>query len=299
MAAALAVCAAFPAAADERIPLGFSRLFTNDAIGDTEDRWRSGSYSVSYLRGPAWQGELPERFGSLLEWRLRAEIITPEDITNPVIGTDRRYVGALSLGLHTHFRRAGTELSFGADLVATGPQTGIGRFQKWAHDLVGAPKPRVLGSQIGDGVYPTVLAEAGRELRLGRGTARFRPFVEAQAGAETLLRLGGDFTFGRMGLDSLRLRDVTTGQRTVAVPGAGGSGLSFVMGGDVAWVADSHYLPSSLGYRLTDSRNRLRAGVHYEGRRHAIFYGLTWLGEEFTAQPDSQIVGSLSLRLNF
>ncbi|MEQ9039108.1 MAG: DUF2219 family protein [Silicimonas sp.] len=79
----------------------------------------------------------------------------------------------------------------------------------------------------------------------------------------------------------------------------GTGGFSFVVGGDVAWVADSLYLPSSLGHDLTPLRTRLRAGIHYEREGFDLFYGLSWLGREFEAQREGQFVGALHLGLRF
>ena len=125
-----------------------------------------------------------------------------------------------------------------------------------------------------------------------------RPFVEIQAGAETLARIGGDLQFGRLGLDELMLRDTTTGQRYRVNRGAG-TGLAFVLGADIARVEHSIYLPSSDGFVLTNSRKRVRAGVHWQGEKSSVFYGLTWLGEEFKAQPEAQVVGSVRLNIKF
>jgi hypothetical protein len=46
-------------------------------------------------------------------------------------------------------------------------------------------------------------------------------------------------------------------------------------------------------------RTRLRAGVHWQGRQMAAFYGVTWLGKEFRGQDEGQFVGSIRLDLNF
>nr|WP_256474272.1 lipid A-modifier LpxR family protein [Lutimaribacter sp. EGI FJ00013] len=58
-------------------------------------------------------------------------------------------------------------------------------------------------------------------------------------------------------------------------------------------------MPADRGYDLTDMRTRLRLGVHHDGRLGSLFYGLTWLGKEFEAQPDGQLTGSLRLRVRF
>lgn len=287
---------AFQADAQGRGTLGWGRLFTNDYLGDNEDRWRSGSYSISKVTGFGWNGERPELVGEILEFRLRTDIIAPDNITTPAPG-DRRYVGALSFGMHTHFQRQGTEFSVGGDLVVTGPQNGIGRFQREAHKIFGAPVPTILDDQIGNGFHPTATVELGRPFRLGPGL-RLRPFMSVQAGVETLVRVGGDLTIGDLGAGALMLRDVATGHR-VRGTRARGTGVSFVLGGDIAHVEHSVYLPVYSGYRLTDTRQRLRAGVHWQGEKSAVFYGLTWLGKEFEAQPEAQVVGSLRLDIRF
>ncbi len=303
--ALLAVCAlvallSTPLAghAEGRGTLGIGRFFNNDAIGDSRDRWRSGSYAVSLLRGPGWSYDLPHRFGEILEFRLRSEIIAPASLSNPGPG-DRRYVGALSLGMHTHFALGTAETRLGLDLVATGPQTGIGRLQRAAHRIFGLQSPDpVLANQIGNAVHPTVSAEIGQSFDLGE-RATLRPFLEAQAGVETYLRAGADVTFGGFGQGALMLRDQVTGQRFAGIGGDDSRGISFVLGGDIAHVQDSAYLPSGGAAVLEPRRSRLRAGLHWRGEKSEVFYGLTRLGREFKGQPAAQTVGSLRLRLRF
>lgn len=290
--------AALPAhAGTDRQTLGFGRIFTNDALGDTYDRWRTGSYAVSWVRGPAWQGRLPDRAGEILEYRFRAEIIAPASLSRPA-PWDRRYAGALSFGVHSHFRRGATTVSLGADLVAIGRMTGLGAFQQAVHDALGVASPAAaLSRQLPNSVRPTASAAATREIALGGGAARVLPFVEAQAGVETLLRFGADIALGPAAHGGMWVRDVVTGHRYNAV--AGGRGLGAVLGGDVAYVASSAYLPAGGAARLEPVRLRLRAGAVWQGERARLFYGLTWLGREFTGQPNSQVLGSLSLKIRF
>lgn len=296
----LALCLCLGATAlyaDERVTLGFGRLFNNDALGDGTDRWRTGSYTVSWVRGPGWDGELPKTFGTLIETRFGAEIITPADISDPAPG-DRRYVGALTLGLHSHALMARTEVSAGINLVFTGPQTGLGNFQENVHGWFDMESPEVLDDQIPNGVHPTLLAEVGRSYALGKGVT-VRPFAEAQAGVETYLRLGGDVAIGDIWSEALMLRDSSTGQRYVGIRGFQAKGLSFSLGGDIAQVYSSAYLPDDEPAVLSDSRARLRAGMHWQGRVADVFYGLTWLGHEFEDQPETQVVGSLRINIDF
>jgi len=288
--------------AGEKTWLGRARLFTNDRIGDGQDRWRTGSYGISFIRGKDWTGDLPEKFGDLVEYRLRTEIIAPADLSNPVIGTDRRYVGAIHMGAFSHMKSGATDVSLGVDFVATGPNTGLGAFQTWAHNALGLKAPMVLGSQIGNAVYPTLSAEIGRNFTASLSPAHrvaFRPFAEAQIGVETFVRLGGDITLGHAGDGAFQVRDTTTGHRIIALKSQKNMGLSVLAGGDVAFVSSSQYLPVASGYTVTSPRVRLRTGFYYAGEKGSLFYGLTWLGKEFAAQPEGQLVGSVSLRLKF
>jgi len=295
--AAMLLCGlAGPVVADERVTLGWGRMFTNDALGDTDDRWRTGSYSLSRVRGPSWSGELPGTFGEILEFRARAEIIAPENLTSAAPG-DRRYAGVLTLGVHSHFQAAGLETSLGLDLAITGRQSGISSLQDALHDLLDMTRPRVASNQLGNGFHPTRVLETGHGFQVGR--TDIRPFAEAQAGLETFVRAGLDLSFGTYGRGALMIREHTTGQRYRAVAGDVEPGLTFTLGGDVARVFDSELLPEGGAAVLSDTRQRLRAGIAWQGDRSSVLFGLTWLGKEFEGQREGQTVGSINLQLNF
>ena len=49
------------ARAEDQVALGWGRLFNNDFLADMQDRWHTGSYSVSQMRGLHWRGTLPTR----------------------------------------------------------------------------------------------------------------------------------------------------------------------------------------------------------------------------------------------
>lgn len=296
-ATAFVMALAAPAVAEPRVTLGWGRMFTNDALGDGRDRWRTGSYTVSRLRGTSWSGDLPSTPGEILEFRLRADTIAPANLTRPD-PLDRRYAGALSLGLHTHFAWQTAEVSLGADLVLTGPQTGIGGFQSFVHNILGLDRPRVLDDQIGNAIYPSIVAEAGRSFDFG-DSVRVRPFVEARAGVETLLRVGGDVVIGQFGRSDLMLRDVTTGMRYRGVQGGPVQGFALILGADTARVFDSAFLPAGGAVTMADRRDRLRAGVNWQGKRTTVFYGVTYLSPEFDEQEEGQVLGALNLNLRF
>lgn len=283
--------------AGERVRLGYGRLINNDFIGDTQDRWHSGSVASSRIYGAGWDGALPETFGDLLEFRIGGEIIGPDNLVSPAAG-DRPFAGILSFGLHTHYQRQQTEIAMGLDMVMTGPMTGLDDFQGTLHDVLGVEQASAatLAGQIGNGVHPTFVMELGREYDLGG--AAFRPFLETRIGVETMLRAGADVTIGHIGQGELLVRDPVSGQRYRTMQHSA-PGRSFVIGADIAHVTESAYLPASRGYVLTDSRQRLRAGVHWQGEKTSGFYGLTWMGEEFEGQGEGQVIGSVRLNLNF
>lgn len=286
-----------PAVAQDRQTLGWGRIFDNDAIGDGQDRWHTGSYTVSVLQGTGWTGNLPSRFGDLLEYRASAQTTAPANLVNP--GTaDRLYAGALTLGLHSHALRQGFDTSLGGDLVLTGPMTGLRQFQSAAHDAIGIAGPAASIAQIGNALYPTLTAEAARSIAFGDHVT-IRPFVAAQAGVETYLRAGGDVVIGSFGRGAMMLRDDVTGQRYRAIPGDPVPALSLTLGGDVARVYNSALLPSGGPVAANDTRTRLRAGVQWQGQSASAFYGVTYLGPEFSSQPEGQLVGSLNVSLRF
>ena len=300
MGALVASLSLAPAAdAQERKRLGFGLLISNDFVDDGKDRWRTGGLQSSRIWGPAWDGTAPAGFGQLLELRLGAEIITPENLRVPS-DSDRHYAGALSVGLHTHFQRGAAEFAVGGDLVFVGPQTGLDGFQDALHDLFSVPRPSdaVRDAQIGNGLNPTAVVEIGQSFALS-DTATLRPFVEARAGNETLARVGFDLTFGEFGRGALLVRDSVTGQRYRAIE-ADWTGVSFVLGADVAHVIDSEFLPDNDPVSLDETRERVRAGVHWRSETGvSAFVGLTYLGEEFEGQDEGQVVGSLRVRLLF
>lgn len=286
------------AAAQERVTLGWGRMFSNDAIGDGHDRWRTGSYTVSYLRGSSWDGALPTAFGDILEFRASGQTIAPANLADPA-PDDRRYAGVLTFGLHTHFDWLGFETAVGADLDVTGPQTGLSSFQQRIHDWTNLPDPEpAFENQIPNHVYLTGLAEMGKEFQMG-GAGRIRPFVEAQAGLETYVRAGADLTFGGFGEGSLLIREYMTGQRYRAIKGDLITGTSFTLGADVAHVFDSALLPDGGAAELASTRARARAGIQWQGERASVFYGISYLGQEFVQQPEGQVVGSLNINLLF
>ena len=293
------LCLSGYADAQDRQRLGYGRLITNDFFGDGEDRWRTGGFQSSRVWGPTWEGAAPSGFGQLLELRLAAEIIAPDDIRTPAPG-DRPYAGALSVGLHTHFTQGPMEYSVGGDIVFIGPQTRLDEFQDAFHDTFNIVRPSdaVRDAQIENDIVPNVVVEAGRSFQFGKAST-LRPFVEARAGVETMVRAGVDWTYGALGRSELLVRDGVSGQRYRVVQ-ADWTGFSFVLGADIARVTDSEFLPADRGIALEDTRERVRAGVMWRSETGITgFYGLTYLGEEFEGQDEGQIVGAIRWRVPF
>lgn len=295
----VALTAATTAAAQNRDTLGVGRLFSNDFIGDGEDRWRSGSYSASVIRGEGWAGRAPSGLGALLEYRFRTEIIAPSAL-NGTGSDDRAYVGAVSAGLHTYAARGPFDYNAGLDLVFTGPQTGVSAVQDVFHDLISAPSvgEAVEDNQLGNAVYPTLTGQVAYNLPISE-TVSLRPFAQARLGVEDVTRVGADILIGGALRENLWVRDSTTGHLYSGVS-SDGVGFGFVLGGDYALVHDSEYFPSDFGAAVKEEQFRLRAGAHARlGDGHDFFYGLTYLSEEYEGQSEGQTIGSLRLSFNF
>jgi len=295
LAHAVSLLAVPPTTAEERATIGMGRLFTNDFFGDGNDRWRTGSYTLSLVRGPEWQGDLPTRPGAVLEYRLRSEIIAPRSSGGQL---DRPYAGVVAAGVFTHFSVGESDVTLGAEVLALGPQTGVSDFQIAYHDFLGLPAPVGPDSQLEDAIHLGGVAEVRRTVAFSE-TFSVRPFVEAQVGIEDMARIGVDALWGPVGQTDLWLRDPVTGHlyRATADPADGIIGLAF--GGDWASVGGSVFLPDERGVEPEGSRYRLRAGLHTQVGEATWFYGLTYHGPEFVGQDDGQLTGSLKVNFNF
>ncbi len=291
------VLTCLPAAAEERVTLGVGRLFTNDQIGDGQDRWRTGSYSMSWMRGAEGTMARSGGLGEVIEYRFGHRILAPADLTSPAPG-DRRYAGIMALGAYSHFTRGGIEFALGGELVAVGPMTRTDVLHDATHEAVGMPRPSaaVRAAQFGNAVYPTISLEAARPVALGG--AVLRPFLQVRAGDETYARAGVDLMFGENFTRGITARDETTGFLYQTLEDAPGRGLSFLVGYDAAKVFSSAWLPEA-AHSLTPLRHRLRAGAHWQGEHVGLFYGAAWLGPEFIAQPSGQVVGAVQLQVRF
>jgi hypothetical protein len=301
---AAALCAALvapPATAQESAYSyqGVSQIFSNDwygmPVGDRFDRWRTGSYQLSGFWGSDWDGRLPDTPFEMLELRFRGEIIAPDNLANPA-ADDRLYAPALYFGASTHFMRHAYEITLAADVAFLGDQTGLMGLHDAIHRAFDDNGVALDDFMIEDGTFFHASAEVGRTFDLGRAT--LRPFAEAQAGVETMVRAGADIRFGNVDHDALLIRDVVTGQRVIGLPGGNTSGWSFAGGADLAYVHESELLPAQ-GPDHEELRFRVRGAAHYGFGPADLSYGVTYLSEEFVTQPEGQLVGTLSLMLRF
>jgi hypothetical protein len=76
-------------------------------------------------------------------------------------------------------------------------------------------------------------------------------------------------------------------------------GVSLVLGADTARVFDSALLPAGGAVTMSEQRDRLRAGVNWQGKRTSVFYGVTYLSPEFEEQDEGQVLGAINLSLRF
>lgn len=279
---------------DEFRILGRAKLFSNDYLGDGMDRWRSGSYSRSLLFGESWDGGKPGQ--RVYELRFRGELIAPSDTSQEPAEGERPFVGLVALGGARHLRFRETDVRLGGELVVTGPQTGMSRFVRYAHSILGFEEPRATRNQLGNNLIPTASLEASRTLR--RNTVlpfEIRPFVEAQVGSESYLRAGADAFFGQGMAGNLVTRDVVTGHIMTAVSMKMLAGLTPTLGIDVTRVFNTYYLPPSSGLSFHEWRIRVRGGLRSQTEARDVFMGLSWLSPEYQGQPHGQVLGSMSV----
>jgi len=292
----LVFCGVSVSAAEFRI-IGRAAIFNNDYFGDGDDRWRSGSYSRSTFFGVGWDGEIPR--SGIYELRFRGELIAPSDLSQPLSVGERPFVGMAAVGLTRHTRLRDLDVSWGGELVAIGPQTGISTFVIDAHELLGFKVPRATNGQLGNDLIPTGSFEVSRLIARSGRSFQLRPFVEAQAGVETYARIGMDIAFSEGVRGDLLTRDVVTGQLMTVISMKGMAGLTPMIGADIARVFDSYYLPSSSGLAIKKWRARVRGGVRSVGHSRDVFMGLTWLSPEYEGQPGGQVLGSFSIDHHF
>ena len=273
---------------------GWSLAISNDSIGEARDRWQSSSVQLGFLLSQVDITQELIDFGEVIELRLRTDILTPENLAM-IVTTDRRYAGVIAIGAHSYVDWGLIEGRMGADVVTVGAHTGLYEFQQTLHEILGFTKPELKDFQIDDDVLLDFSGEISRNFQAGSGN--MRPFLEAQIGSEDFLRIGLDVNWG-LDLGREAMRATVTGHRVPSIY-SNQTGLGFTLGGDIAWVDDSIYLPEKYGYELNVPRLRVRTGIRHVNRFWDTFYGLTWLNKEFKAQREGQFVGTFQFKLRF
>ncbi|RJK96225.1 DUF2219 family protein [Paracoccus aestuarii] len=268
--------------------LAFSRLLTNDYIGDRKDRWRTFSYAVSVLK--------PFEDKSVGELRFRTEIIAGRKLKlasgqDP----DRRMAGVLGIGAYRSAVIGKSDYRIGVELTAIGPQTGLVNLQERVHEKLNQSGPSAYAKelQVGDRILLGFNGETGRDFIVGQTAVR--PWVAVEGGAEAFARVGMDFTLGHT-VGNYGIRDELTGWRLPILQNRNTHGISLIAGFDIAHVVNSVYIEEG---DLTQNRLRLRAGGLVDFKSGRIFYGATYLSEEFKNQPENQVVGSVTISMFF
>ncbi|OCX66111.1 hypothetical protein BFP70_08355 [Thioclava sp. SK-1] len=277
--------------------LGWTRFVANDVLFDGQDRWRTGAIHVSVLHGYDFDGDLPQQPFGLMEYRFGGEIIAPSNLEDPA-PDDRRYVSKVDLAAISHFQWQGFASQIGAGVTAIGPDTPAWRVQERIHDWFNQPEPIAAQTQLGNQLFPTLIGEMRRDIAVGQDMV-LQPFVSARVAEEDVLRAGVDMQIGQMAQDVLWLRDDVTGFLHPGLEGASVSGVGFTLGMDMTHVFDSDLFPAADGLQYEDMRYRARAGVTLQVEEARIFYGASYLSEEYKGQPEGQVVGALQLDLSF
>jgi Uncharacterized protein conserved in bacteria (DUF2219) len=285
-----------PQASGEIEQLGFSRFLVNDALGDGKDRWQTGSYVMSIVKGPKNASLHHKDPGRIWEFRVSASIISPSSLSSQG-EPDRPYVTTIGIGARNHFDVGSIDGFIGVDLYAIGPQTHLDQFHADFHEILGIRPPLGIENQLANDFYPTLILEVGDAIELGP-SATLRPFLEAQIGIESLVRAGLDVTLNTSGNVDLWLRERVTGQRYVGAGMESGSSFALTLGADIARVLDSAFFPSG-GPTMEGTRNRVRVGMFWTEQDTVIGIGLSTLSPEFVGQAGRQVVGSVQIQFQF
>lgn len=269
--------------------LKFSRLMSNDHIGDRKDRWRTFAYGLSVLKGTD--------SGAVHELRFRTEIIAGRRLkVEPGGDLDRRMAGVMGVGAYRSDRVGAADYRVGLDVTAIGPQTGMVDFQKWFHELIQqhGPSDYARDMQIPDAISLGASGELGRDFQIS--SAAVRPWVAAAAGGpEPSLRAGLDMIWGHAA-GEFGVRDEVTGWRLPMRRDRDDVGRSVLAGVDVAKISSSKFFPDG-DHEETRLRARVGGLTDFAGGR--LFYGATYLSEEFKAQPEGQVLGSIGFTMLF
>lgn len=296
-------------------------MIWNDRFGDGGDRYKTGGMTQSWL--------LPESIFSDENWidghaaaielQGRGFIATPSNTTNPA-PNDRPF--AQYVGVGTYLRTFGEPVSvdfnttmsvehrIGVEVGLQGDPLPLFELQEALHGTttdmgrMGRTAANTLDTEV------LVNAEVKRTHRyhmdLEETEVEIAPYAQASLGMrENSVRVGADLITG----SSLKAR-TWNHEPAIGALIAGGSapreGVNWAtwIGADIGYVASDAFLdggfdrsgPSTARTELTA---RVRAGVMMEVDNFAVTYSLSWLSQEFDAQPDGQLVGGFQVKYRF
>lgn len=288
---ALAVTAS-PLAAQVLIPDGEVSNFTNDYFGDGHDRWHSGSYQKSYFFDEITGSQLFKK----LELRGRTQIVTPWK-GDVVAGEDRPYSSAIALGAFVHGSAGILETRAGGEFIISGDQTGLPNLQAFAHDslgMSGSYNPLTRDDpHLDDAFGFRGEAEVAFKSQMSE-TFMMRPFAEQTFGVDQASTVGVDVVWGTLSANEVWTRDAVTGQ-LLSASKRNADLFTLVAGVDYSNVSKSMHFEEGSYAELQNEQYRVRVGSITRIHNMTLFFGQTWLSEQFVGQPEVQRVGSMAI----
>lgn len=275
-----------------------SSFFTNDFLGDSHDRWRSGSYTL-FL---GYEGE--NFWGMAHDYSFRAEIISPWGARAQANSDDRPYVGMLGFGLFANEGYGSIDINAGGEILFVGDQTGIADLQQGFHETAGIAgylPENSRSRRVENDVTGMLSAEIARNFIVAK-SINVRPYIGAQVGYETFARVGADLVMGGYAEAERFVRDPVSGfvQPSSRSRAERMRNVSFLIGADYTYVDHSDFFPDWSNVEMQNERVRVRAGIQAGvPPQFSVFFGLTHLSKEFTTQVESQTIGVLSLEFPF
>ena len=274
-----------------------SNFYSNDYIGDGQDRWRSSSNTtfLGYQDGIA--------SGISHDIRVRTETISPYAKSIEEGALDRPYVGSLGAGIFLSQRVGFTDFNIGGEVLAVGEQTQVQNVDAAFHDITGIDgyNPDEFSPVHLDNALTGMLSgEAATNYYVGsRGS--LRPFVAAQYGYETYMRAGADFIFGNYSIAEKFVRDPVSGfiQPSSQNRSEAMYGFSLVAGIDITAMTSSNFIPDDADVEFQPGKLRARLGGQAKIGPASVFYGATHLTKEFKSQEEGQTVGTVSVQFPF
>jgi hypothetical protein len=281
----------------QNVLIGRSAALNNDYLGDNEDRWQTASYSSSWLFSSSL--ELRQMgIGPRFEVRARGQIVTPEKLNGTPPAGSRPYAGYIGAAAFSHYTFRGWDVAVGAEFGILGPSSGMSDLHIALHDVLAENEPKGWSTQVADRFLFTPVVEAGYKVGGVDGGAMVRPFVTAQAGVEDILRAGVDVSLGIDRDLTQPIRDIITGQQ-FPVRYDTLDQIQLTFGVDVASVEGSEFFPATHTAVAEDTRTRVRGSIFAPLGAADVNYGLTWMSEEFTAQSEPQLLGSIGVEFRF